>query len=189
MLSNIIYKKLKFSLLLITVFPLLLTLNSCGIYKKVDARKVSPNPDERVKKNLDEGRGFRLLGNKNKSGDFSFATSNELWQATLETLDFIPLSIADYGGGIVITDWYNDSKTSNESLKISVRFLSNEIRSDSIMVKIFKKNCSSNKECSVFKIESSLNNEIKVAILKKASLFKKKSIKPYGGKVGELSPQ
>ena len=189
MLTNKIYKKLKFSLLLISIFPLLLTLNSCGIYKKTDARKVSPNPDERVKKNMDEGRGFRLLSKKDRGGNFSFATSNVLWQATLETLDFIPLTIADYGGGIVITDWYNNSKTARESLKISVRFLSNEIRSDSIMVKIFKKNCSTVKECKVFKVKSSLNDEIKLAILKKATLFKKKKAIPYNGKVGELSPQ
>ena len=189
MLTNKIYKKLRISLLLVAIFPLLLTLNSCGIYKKTDARKVSPNPDERVLKNLNEGRGFRFGNNKGKAGEFSFATSNVLWQATLETLDFIPLTIADYGGGIVITDWYNNSETANESLKISVRFLSNQIRSDSLLVKIFKKNCNTSKECKVFKIKSSLNDEITLAILKKATLFKKKRTTPYNGKVGELSPQ
>ena len=79
MLTNKIYKKLRISLLLVAIFPLLLTLNSCGIYKKTDARKVSPNPDERVLKNLNEGRGFRFGNNKGKAGEFSFATSNVLW--------------------------------------------------------------------------------------------------------------
>jgi len=190
MLKNKFYLKPKilFSLLIITLF--LFTLNSCGMYKKTDAKKFPPNPDERVKKNMNEGRGFRLLGKKDRnSGTFDFATSNELWRATLETLDFIPLSNADYGGGIVITDWYTDSDNSNESLKISVRFLTNEIRSDSLVVKIFKKKCSANNNCKVLEVKNNLNTEIKIAILKKASFYKsQKKIQPYGGKVGEIPP-
>jgi len=190
MLKNKIYLKLKilFSLLLIASF--LFTLNSCGIYKKTDAKQFPPNPDERVKKNMDEGRGFRLLGKKDRNtGTFDFATSNELWRATLETLDFIPLSNADYGGGIVITDWYTESDDAKESLKISVRFLTNEVRSDSLVVKIFKKNCSINNSCKVLEIKNNLNTEIKIAILKKASFYKsqkKGSIEPYGGKIGDI---
>ena len=190
MLKNKFYLKPKilFSLLIITLF--LFTLNSCGMYKKTDAKKFPPNPDERVKKNMNEGRGFRLLGKKDRnSGTFDFATSNELWRATLETLDFIPLSNADYGGGIVITDWYTDSDNSNESLKISVRFLTNEIRSDSLVVKIFKKKCSVNNNCKVLEVKNNLNTEIKIAILKKASFYKsQEKIQPYGGKVGEIPP-
>ena len=158
----------------------LILLNSCGIYKKTDARKVSPNPDERVRKNIEEGRGFRLLGKKKQAGEFNFATSNELWRATLETLDFIPLTTADYGGGIIITDWYNNSSETNESLKISVRFLTTEIRSDALLVKIFKKNCSTIQNCKVAPVENNLNAEIKIAILKKATLFKNNMpTKPY----------
>ncbi len=153
----------------------------------MDAEKFPPNPDERVKKNLDEGRGFKLLGKKNKAGEFDFATSNEMWRASLEILDFIPLSNADYGGGIIITDWYTDSDNAKESLKISVRFLSNEIRADAIIIKIFKKKCSTNESCKVLEVKNDLNKEIKIAILKKASALKQNRKKtPYTGKVGEL---
>ena len=51
-----------------------------------------------------------------------------MWRASLETLDFIPLSTVDYSSEMIITDWYNDNNSIDESLKISVRFMSNEIR-------------------------------------------------------------
>ena len=49
---------------------------SGGKIPGADARKISPNPKDRVQKNLEEGRGFRLLGNNKKnSGEFDFASS------------------------------------------------------------------------------------------------------------------
>ena len=103
-----------------------LMLNQCGIYKKTDARKVPVNAKERVKKNLEEGRRIKFgqLGMKG-SGKFEFATSNEMWRATVDILDFMPLANADYGGGVIITDWYNEGNKKNESIKIMVQFLSN----------------------------------------------------------------
>ena len=71
--------------------------------------KDSPiNDAEMRKRNIEEGRGITLGGKKGGSGNFDFATSNEMWRAALEILDFVPLSTADYGGGIIITDWYSD---------------------------------------------------------------------------------
>ena len=156
--------------------------SACNGIPGGDARKFPDDPELRVKKNLEEGRGFRLNDqfSKDRGGVFDFATSNELWRATLETLDFIPLSTADYGGGIIITDWYNNTSETKESLKISVRFLTNEIRSDALLVKIFKKNCLTIQNCKVLPVNNDLNAEIKLAILKKATLFKNnKPTKPY----------
>ena len=89
---------------------LLLFTNQCGIWDPADARKVPVNAKDRVAKNIEEGRAikFSKLGKGGGSGNFEFASSNEMWRATIEILDFVPLSSADYGGGIVITDWYND---------------------------------------------------------------------------------
>ena len=180
MSKYLINLKLNPLFLIISIIIFSFLLNSCDIYRPVDARKIPPDPDERVRQNIEQGKGFRLLKKNKQAGEFSFATSNELWRATLETLDFIPLTTADYGGGIIITDWYNNSSEANESLKISVRFLTNEIRSDAISVKIFKKDCSTVETCKVSSIENNLNTEIKLAILKKATLFKKEiPVKPY----------
>ena len=148
-------------------------LTQCGIYRKTDARKVPGNVNDRVQKNLEEGKRIRFGGGKGRGGgNFSFATSNEMWRATIEILDFIPLNNADYGGGIIITDWYSEDGTGKDSIKIMVRFLSNEIRADGLDVIIHKKKCVNNTECSVTKVKSTLANEIKVAILKEATILK-----------------
>ena len=163
---------------ILTVSVLICALNSCGIYQPVDARKVSPNADERVKKNLEEGKGFTIMGGiSGKSGtNYQFASSNPMWRATLEILDFLPLSNVDYSGGIITTDWYNEGTSSEESIKITVRFLSNEIRADGIKVIVHKKNCAIGQSCSIKKIESALEDELQFAILKKASIFAKEDL-------------
>ena len=168
---NFFYKKL-LPILLLCIF----SLNSCGIYKKSDARKNPANANDRIKKNIEEGKGFRLGSvGKKSGGDFQFASSNPLWRAALDRLDFAPLSNVDYGGGIIVTDWFGESN-SKDQIKITVRFLTNEIRSDAIDIIIHKKNCNSQNNCQIKKIENSLNNEIKFAILKKASQIQKQTI-------------
>ena len=170
-----------FSLLAI----LLLVLNSCEAlkYKPTKAGEVPVSADDRVKKNMEEGRGFRLMGGNNKGGTFDFASSNELWKASLDTIDFMPLVSANYSGGIIITDWYNDESSNNQSVKISIRFLTNEIRSDALDIKIFTKNCSTNIDCKIYENKGNLVSELKKSILKKAALYEKqnkdKTKKPY----------
>ena len=151
-----------------------------------DARKYPPNPDERVKKNIEEGRGFRLMDtiNTNKgSGNFEFASSNELWRASLDTIDFIPLASVNYSGGIIITDWYSNNQDANESIKISIRFLTNEIRSDALDIKVFKKLCDTNNKCTTSFNSGELTKELKKKILKRAKTYevqkKEKNFKPY----------
>ena len=153
-------------------------LNSCGIYQPSDARVVSPNADERVKKNLEEGKGFTLMGGTKSGGTtYEFASSNPMWRATLEILDFLPLANVDYSGGIITTDWYNENTSSDESIKITVRFLTNEIRADGLKIIVHKKKCGIQQKCTVKKISSALEYELQVAILKKAVIFEKEYIK------------
>ena len=160
---------IKLSLLTIIFF----NFNQCGLYKKTDAREVPVNAKDRVAKNIEEGRSvkFGKLG-KGGSGAFTFASSNEMWRATIEILDFVPLSSADYGGGIVITDWYSETGNQNESIKIMVQFLSNEIRADGIKVVVYDKLCENLSNCTTNINQSSISEEIKLAILKKASKIK-----------------
>ena len=149
-------------------------------YKKVSAKEFPPDPDERVKKNMEEGRGFRLMGGDNKGTTYSFATSNPLWRATLDSLDFMPLVSANYSGGIVVTDWYSENNTPEESIKISIRFLTNEIRADALDVNVFYKICSKDlTNCRVTKKNNELVSEITLSILKKASLYEKERIEKY----------
>ena len=153
------------------------TLVSCGIYRPVDAKKYPPQPELRVKNNIEEGKGFRLMtgfGN-NKGGKFEFANANPLWRASLDTIDFMPLLSVDYGGGIIITDWYGE-ENENDQIKITIQFLSNEIRSDALNIKVFKKKCISLSNCKVIQSQSDINQELRVAILKRAAQYKSDDI-------------
>ena len=152
-------------------------LNSCGIYRPVSAKDYPPEPEKRVQKNLQEGKGFTLMGGKKKSGgQFDFASSNELWRASLDVLDFMPLTSADYGGGLIITDWYNDQNNTEDSIKISIRFLSNEIRSDALKITVFSKECEKNINCRISQSNPKIENELKISILKRAAKYKKDMI-------------
>ena len=154
-----------------------------------NARENPPDPKERVKKNLEEGKGFRLdnalKGGNGKGGDFMFASANELWRASLDTIDFMPLSSVNYSGGIIITDWYSEGNNLDESVKISIRFLSNEVRVDALDIKIFYKKCNQEANCRISQKTGSLTAELKKKILSKATIYKKqnkdKNFKPYNG--------
>jgi len=171
---------------------LLIFLTSCknGKLPGGDARKFPDDPKLRVKKNLEEGRGFRLnnaVGNIRTGRVFDFASSNELWRASLDVIDFMPLASANYSGGIIITDWYSDDANSNESLKITIRFLTNEIRSDAIDIKVHSKICSKDlSKCKIIETDGVLVTEIKKKILKQAAIYEKqkkdKNFKPYKNK-------
>ena len=126
---------------------------------------------------------MRLLGGKKKGGTFDFASSNELWRATLDTIDFMPLVSANYSGGIIITDWYNDGDSANQAVKISVRFLTNEVRSDALDIKVFTKNCDTLANCKISENKGKLVIELTKKILRKAAIYEKenrdKNFKPY----------
>ena len=167
---------------------MILVLTSCsqGLLKGGDARKNPPDPRERVKKNLEEGKGFRIndaIKGGRGATNFEFASSNELWRASLDVLDFMPLTSANYSGGIIITDWYSEQGNAEESIKITIRFLSNEVRSDAIDVDIFYKKCIATNNCKINKQDGQLKKEITRQILAKAAVYQKqskdKNYKPY----------
>ena len=143
---------------LLLLLQMVISLNSCGIYRPTDAREVSPDPEKRVQKNLEEGRGLRLFDTERKVGTtYDFASSNELWRATLDTIDFMPLTTANYSGGIIVTDWYSDNQNLNENLKI------------------FYRKCDSLNKCKIFEKEGNLSKELKKEILKKASTYQRQA--------------
>ena len=168
-------------LVFISILPFL--FNSCA--NRGDARKSPPDPKERVKRNIEQGKGFRLMDTVKKGGsrNFEFASSNELWRASLDTIDFMPLASVNYSGGIIITDWYSNNENSNESVKISIRFLTNEIRSDALDVKVFRRICTTINKCKISETSGEIIKELKKKILKTAKLYetqkKDKNFKPY----------
>ncbi len=170
----------------ICLLTFLLFLNNCGgrdMFTFPSSKDVPVDSSKRVEKNIEEGRGFSLGNSGNQGGVFDFASSNEMWRSSIEVLDFVSFTNASYSGGIIITDWFsgnteNDGTNSRE-LKITVRFFSNEVRADGIKVTLHEKICSSSSQsdCKIQKIQSEITNQIKLAILKKASIYQKESEK------------
>ncbi len=166
----------------ILIFSIIgLFLLSCNALKpeKVDTRDTPINAQERARKNIEEGKGTSLKDIIGRRGgtNYEFTTSNPMWRASLEILDFLPLSTVDYSGGMIITDWYSENN-SNDSIKITVRFLDNEIRSDSLKIIVHKKDCSSNNNCKVTLLNNStIASEILTTIVKKAAEIENSSKK------------
>ena len=165
------YQKSLIILLLLAV----LTTSSCKNRKFGSFENQPVNSQERARKNIEEGRGAglgTLLGNRGTN--FEFSSSNPMWRASLELLDFLPMSTVDYSGGVIVSDWYSDNVSSSESIKISIRFLSNEIRSDSLKIIVHKKNCSSSENCvTSLQEKSKITEELRRSILTKAAILEK----------------
>ena len=165
--------------LIATLLTILLVLTACGGYEKVDQRTRPDGAQAKARKNIEEGRGASIGGLTRGIGrgtTYQFSSSNPMWRASLETLDFLPLTTVDYSGGVIITDWYSDNNSSKESIKISLRFLSNDIRSESLKVIVHQKICSANLNCRVVLLSNTkIKEELHTTILRKAALLEKES--------------
>ena len=151
LLTNIHMNKYLVNILILSTF---ICLSACGggFFKRSDVKDNPVNVEERVQRNIEEGKGIRFF-EKGQGGTFDFASANTLWRASVETLDFVPLVNASYSGGIIITDWFsgNNEEKNNiqRDLKITIRFLTNEIRSDALDIKVFTKECDEKNKCYV----------------------------------------
>ena len=124
---------------------LVISLNSCS---KIDwDSKPIVSGKERARKNVQEGRGISVGGafGRNKETNFLFASSNPLWRASLDTIDFMSISNVDYAGGLIISDWYSESDP-KEAVKITIIFLTNEVRADALKIDIRKRDCNQNNQ-------------------------------------------
>jgi|TARA_B100001093_G_C26853571_1_gene1026264 hypothetical protein len=160
---------------LITILLISLITAGCGGFKKVDNRKVPIKGMDRAKQNVKEGRGISIgeMARGRGKTSYEFSTSNPMWRATLETLDFLPLATVDYSGGLVITDWYTDTDAASDSLKITVRFLSNEIKTNSLKVIVHKRTCKEFNKCKTNILQSKISEELTRTILAKAVVLEK----------------
>ena len=159
----------------IIIFLSFLVLSNCAEKDKVTGEKILIEPDAKKRAQMEaekSGGIFGNLGRGNKNVEIEFKNSNVLWRATLKSLDFLPLVNADYAGGIIIYDWYSDNINSKEQIKITVKFLSNELRSDSIEIISHKEICDENNKCSISMLKNNLSNEIKDKILSSARSIK-----------------
>ena len=154
---------------------LCLTAYQCAKVDPVTGEKIiiNPNPKEKAEEFVKKEGGLFSEITKNRGGTtYEFASSNVLWRATLKSLDFLPLINADYSGGVVIYDWYSDKENSNEEIKITVNFLNNEIKADSLKISAFKKTCDAQMKCFTKKLDNNFADNIKDTILASARSIK-----------------
>ena len=156
----------------VIVFIIILNLISCTSSKN-DGEQIEPNVQKRAEAEAKKGGGIILFGgDKKNSGTIDFSSTNVMWRATLKTLNFLPLVSADYSAGLIVTDWYSEQKLGKEQIKIQVSFLSNDLRSESIVVNSFKRICEPNGICTNSSVNESVNKEIKDSIITNARLLK-----------------
>ena len=83
--------------LIATLLTILLALTACA-YEKVDQRTRPDGAQAKARKNIEEGRGASIGGITRGIGrgtTYEFSSSNPMWRASLETLDFLPLTTVD----------------------------------------------------------------------------------------------
>ena len=164
---------MKKGLLIISI--ILLSL-SCSKTDPVTGEKIIIEPDPAKKARDAAARGgglFGEIGGQKSSGQtINFGTSNVLWRATLKSLDFLPLLNADYSGGVIVYDWYSQANNPKEQIKISVQFLNNELRSDSVKIIAHKKICETLERCSNSTLDQNFANSIKESIITSARSLK-----------------
>ena len=68
----------------------------------------------------------------------SMAVNAFLWRASLDTVSFIPLDIVDPIGGVITTQWYEDTNNSNERIKLTIYIKDRRLRADGVSVNIFR---------------------------------------------------
>ena len=165
-----------FKIIFYSILSLLILSCNAIKPKKVDTRETPVNVQERARKNIESGKGASLkdiIGRGRTT--YEFSTSNPMWRASLEILDFLPFSTVDYSGGMIITDWYSENN-SNDAIKITVRFLDNEVRSDSLKISVHKKECKSNMNCRTNLLKNSaIGNELRTSIIRKAAILERES--------------
>lgn len=156
----------------VIVFIIILNLISCTSSKN-DGEQIEPNVQKRAEAEAKKGGGIILFGgDKKNSGTIDFSSTNVMWRAALKTLNFLPLVSADYSAGLIVTDWYSEQKLGKEQIKIQVSFLSNDLKSESIVVSSFKRICEPNGICTNSSVNESVNKEIKDSIITNARLLK-----------------
>ena len=154
------------------LYIFLLFLISCSSSKE-GSEQFEPNVQKRVEAAAKKDGGIILFGgDKKNSGGIEFSSTNVMWRATLKTLNFLPLVSADYSAGLIVTDWYSEQKLGKEQIKIQVSFLSNDLKSESIVVSSFKRICEPNGICTNSSVNESVNKEIKDSIITNARLLK-----------------
>ena len=151
------------NILLITI---LLMISSCSNYKSVFSSKVNGETQKPILVLEDTSKDVLLSKIINPQNLDNVNVNGYLWRATLNILSVAPLISTDALSGTIITDWYANKNIQNQRLKITAYINTNELKSESIKIKVeiqsFKNNIWSQPLTSnslATQIEDSILNE------------------------------
>jgi len=111
------------------------------------------------------------FGSKKDSGGGGqpgVGVNSYLWRASLDTVSFMPVASTDPFGGVIITDWYSPSQTSNERFKINVFILGRELRADGVRCTVFRQTRDASGQWADAPVGPNTGTDIENAILTRA---------------------
>lgn len=97
------------------VLTLTVTLGACSIFGGGDKEKAKVGPQPTT-----------------------IGINGYLWQATLDTLSFMPLDKVEPNGGLIVTGWHSTAAAPDERVKVTVQFRTVQLRSDGIKVSVVR---------------------------------------------------
>lgn len=125
----------------------LLGLSGCGLLSSdgvtrstvdVDARGDAVGPfdnDPETEGTLFGDLGATILGDdEDETAGVQLPINRHLWQASLDTLAFLPLSSTDPYGGVIVTDWGSPQNKTQERFKVTAFITSAVLRPQSLRV-------------------------------------------------------
>jgi hypothetical protein len=150
-------------------------LSSCSNFRPKDA------PDEKAPLDSEEKRKYTFGsiigdetlvfgGSRKKTGSngTGISVNTYLWQASLEAIKFMPLVSTDANGGVIVTDWYSESKQPNERIKVTLYIRGLELRVEAIQATVQKQVLRSGQWVNVNDSDSVAASNLENIILTKA---------------------
>ena len=96
-----------------------------------------------------------------------------LWQAALDTLDFVKFASEDPVAGSLVTNWYSPRNKPNERYKVNVFILARSLRSDAIAVTVTREARLGDGNWLETTIEKRVETDLETAILNRARQLKR----------------
>jgi hypothetical protein len=102
-----------------------------------------------------------------------------LWQAALDTLNFVKFSTEDPLTGELVTEWYSPQDKPDERYKIDVFVLARTVRSDAVAVTVTRQERAATGEWKETTVARKVEDDLETAILRRAGELKRDWMKAY----------
>lgn len=114
--------------------------------------------------------GSKLFGDKDgkDSAGGGIGVNSFLWRASLDTVSFMPIASVDPFGGVILTDWYENTETPGERYKMNIYILDKQLRADGVRVAVFKQTKAGQRDWRDAPVPAKMATDIENSILTRA---------------------